>query len=215
MIRIPQLATALSWTALLVLLLASAASAQLGTSAADPWDDVECQCRSDVESDNGSIEVGYVGKFRGQKLYYEVWNIPNAAGVSADYVLLRTDTVWNDSFDLCLPSAEQSEPQPVRPQVKRLDSNGIYALDARLLETDLPTVYQILIEGEYGYQNYGSLNKSKDQRIYVRGNSLYIKHWESPRYDDATLVLDRYVWKRPPRFFVFQSRRVLKREPWE
>jgi hypothetical protein len=176
-----------------------------------PW-----QRRSELtgSSYEHSIEHGYIGLFRGQKLYYEHWSVYHNAGTSCDYMLLRTDTVWNDTFDICLPQAYEGS-QRDTVLIEKWDTTDSYRPAPGLPARDVPSVFQVLRYGDYGYQNYSGLNQDKEQRIYIKGNSLYIQHWDSPRYDDATLELERYDYSETQKKFVYKSTKVLKTEPWQ
>jgi hypothetical protein len=173
-----------------------------------PW-----QCRSELVGDSyeHSITQGFVGVFRGLKLYYEVWDVYGPSGTSSSYVLLRTDTAWNDTFDICMPQPTEASSRRDTLLVERLDSTDSYR-PTNLNVRDVPGMFQVLRYGEYGYQNYSELNQDKDQRIYINGSSLYIQHWDSPRYDDATLELERYNYSETRKMFVYKSTKVLKTE---
>lgn len=187
------------------------------SSGAVEREEIAWQCRSDLLGafSEHRMEQGYIGVFRGQKLYYEVWDVYGAAGTSSNYILLRTDTVWNDTFDICLPQADVSDERDT-VLIERWDSNETYRPAPSLRLRDVPSVLQVLLKyPKYGYQNYSSLNQDKEQRIYIKGNSLFIQHWDSPRYDDATLQLERYDYSESKERFLFKSVKVLKTEPWQ
>ena len=190
-------------------------SARLASDTTRMKQEIPWQCRSELlgHSDEHSIAQGYVGEFRRQKLYYEVWDIYGPAGTSSSYILLLTDTVWNDTFDICMPQTGEGE-QPDSALVERMDSTDSYR-PTNLSVRDVPGMFQVLRYGDYGYQNYSELNHDKEQRVYIKGNSLYFQHWDSPRYDDAVLELERYDYSEQQHEFVYRSKKVLRREPWE
>jgi hypothetical protein len=174
------------------------------------------QCRSDLKYSGNQflspIQLGYIGKFKEKKLYFEVWELEGSTGTASNYILLRTDTTALDSFDICLPKAGEANNGDT-VIFKKADVNGTFYYDSTLSENNFPTLFQILLYGKYGYQDYYDLNKDKDQKIYLKGNSLYIKHWDSPRYDDALLLLDRYDYNG--RRFKKRTTKILKRIKWE
>lgn len=178
----------------------------------DPYlEAMETQCRSDLGSNDESfIQKGFIGKFQGKSLFYEVWFVNGDAGTVSNYIILRTDTTQLDSFDICLPRAETgSYPKKDTVIFKRAAWNAAFYYDSTLNEDNIPTLFQILNYGEYGYQNYYRLNIEKDQRIYLKGNTLYIQHWVCPRYDVALLCLDSYRFNG--RKFIFNSLKIRKR----
>jgi hypothetical protein len=173
------------------------------------------QCRSDLQYSGNQflspIQHGYIGKFQDKRLFFEVWEIEGSVGTASNYILLRTDTTDLDSFDICLPKAGEANNRDT-VLFKNAAFNGAFYYDSTLTENNFPTLFQILLYGDYGYQNYYDLNKDNDQKMYLKGNSLFIKHWDSPRYDDALLLLDRYDYNG--KRFKKRSTKTLKRIKW-
>ncbi len=150
------------------------------------------KCRSSFvnhEYTNSGIETGYIGKFRGKKIFFETGHIVEATDGSFNYLFLRTDTSRVDSFDICL--IQYTEKDTVL--IKRIDSNGVFQFDSSLTQKDFPSLLQILVYSDDVAAGYMGLNEERDQRIYFRGNELLIQHWK--RYHtNAELVRDSYLY---------------------
>jgi hypothetical protein len=164
------------------------------------------RCRSSFinhEYPNSFIHWGYIGKFRGKKIFFETWHMIEASDGSANYLLLRTDTSKIDSIDICVINYNDKDTIMLRS----IDSNGVFHFDSTLMQKDFPSLLQVLIYSDDVPQNYAGLNVVNDQRIYFRRDKLFIQHWK--RYQTgAELVLDSY--KYDSNRFRFQKSKLLK-----
>jgi hypothetical protein len=174
--------------------------------ASEPYDERQFYAMSRAsimnnEYQTSGIEVGYVGKFRGKKIFFETGHIVEAVVGNFNYLLLRTDTNSVDSFDICFVQDEDTI------LMRRLDSIGVFRFDSTLKEKDFPSLFQILIYHDDIPNNYRGLNTEKDERIYFHGNKLFIQHWK--RYHTgAEFVRDTYQYDGNR--FKFQKSKLLQ-----
>jgi hypothetical protein len=193
-------------------------SISLGYSSAET-DDYYSVCYSDFHfrdyeniNENGSIKQGLAGIYRGQKYYYEIWRLPNGLAMNINYLFLRTDTTTIDTLDFCFVSLPVPDNIPWDSVVfhKLNKKTNEWIVDSSMTVQKFPNNFQPLIFSLIGYQNlYDIYKEGQDNpKIYFKGDNLYIKFWDTPRYGDHRLLL--WIYKNDRERFRFEKETVLK-----
>ncbi|MFN8416754.1 MAG: hypothetical protein U0U66_10520 [Cytophagaceae bacterium] len=136
-------------------------------------------------------EKGFVGIFKGQKIFYEFWSFPNGNYLNVNYLFLRTDTSKIDNFDFCLPEEDLDNSNIV---CKRLDSiNEEWKIAPTLTIDKIPTFIQPLIIALNGWQKLSGLNGSdKDSpKISINDDKLFLQYWDFDQ-ENAWLIKQTY-----------------------
>lgn len=153
-------------------------------------------------------QKGVAGMLMGKTIYYEVWNLFQGNGVTNSYIILRTDTSNIDSLDFCLCSLATGCGKD-SISFSRTGPKGYWTEDTSMTIDKFPTIFQPLVYGMYGGQYFYAFNKSgkEGQRIYIKGNTLYLQYWVYP-VGDSYLYRDSY--KFDGKRFIFHNKKTLK-----
>ena len=130
---------------------------------------------------------GYLGKLDSVNLYYEVWNESAPGGNSSSCLLLRTDTIAvPGQFNFCMDDQDDS----IDVRLSTADSTIEFkTLNAKLI----PTLFQVLIPHQYGSQQFWGLNSpGSDQKLYLKGDKLYLTYPNTPRYGTPGITSNMY-----------------------
>ena len=147
-----------------------------------------------IETPDASREKGFVGDLDGQKIFYELWNIPNGNSLSVKYLFLRTDTSQLGNFDFCFPETGDEIP-PDSSICKRFENN-IWTVDASLTIDKIPSFIQPLIVALNGGQNLSGLNGTdKDSPvIFIQDNKLVLQFWDYDNMENGWFISQNYQY---------------------
>jgi hypothetical protein len=134
-----------------------------------------------------------VGQINGTKLFYEVWNVNAGLDLHYTSLLLWTDTTSIDSIDFCFDVDQQTD--SVYITVTREDTSESFATTSL---QSIPTLFQALIRAEYNDAQYYRFNDPNfSQKIYIKGNKLYLIYVHRPRMEESGFIVTyRYRFRK-------------------